>query len=81
MNAKDYNGHVPDEDSGTPREPLASPSREAHERLAQPAGPCPYDRDELALRHAWTEGYLAAVGLVAARAQAQIDKLLERRPV
>jgi hypothetical protein len=68
VNAKDWNGHVPDE----PREDVASDSRESHEiLLSPPADP--------ALRCAWYEGYLAAVGIVAARAQAQLDAVLERR--
>jgi hypothetical protein len=32
-----------------------------------------------ALRCAWYEGYLAAVGIVAAHGQAQLDAILERR--
>lgn len=57
MNAKDWNGHVPDD--------------------PEPAAPfCPYDDGPE--RAAWIEGYLAAVALVAARGQQQLDVILGR---
>ena len=67
MNAKDWNGHVPDE----PREDVARDSRESHEILLNPPA-------DPALRAAWYEGYLAAVGIVAARAQAQLEEITRR---
>lgn len=63
----DYAGHVP-------AEPVAD------EKQDEAAPLCPYDRDQPDLRCAWMEGYLAAVGIVAAHGQAQLERILDRRP-
>jgi hypothetical protein len=65
----DGNGFTPDDDN-----PEANAKQTGSTLL------CPYDHDQPALRCAWYEGYLAAVGIVAARGQAQLDEVLERRP-
>jgi hypothetical protein len=78
VNERDFNGYTPDPDESArgadesardPREDVTSGSRAALEKLSPPADP--------ALRSAWLDGYLAAVGIVAARAQEQLDAALE----
>jgi hypothetical protein len=64
VNAKDWNGHVPDEPEANDEQTGSTPL-------------CPYE--DPARRYAWIEGYLAAVGIVAAHGQAQLDAVLERR--
>jgi hypothetical protein len=63
MSAKDWNGHVPDEP-------------EANDEQTGSTKFCPYETP--ALRCAWIEGYLTAVGIVAARAQAQLEEITRR---
>jgi hypothetical protein len=70
LRAIDGNGFTPDpEPDGNPE---ANPKQTVSKLL------CPYDHDQPALRCAWYEGYLCAVGLVAAHGQGQLDAILER---
>lgn len=69
MNERDYNGHTPDPDESAPRPDESA--RGADESL------CPYPSDDPRWV-AWLEGYLCAVGIIAAQGQAQLEEIARR---